>query len=214
MAELEMAFPAFLLEAVVISLSGVMAPGPVTSVAVAKGSRSPYAGALIAVGHGIVELPLMVAVYFGVGQLLQVPHTNAGIALGGGLFLLWMGVDVLRSLRGDSISKAQSAHSPLVAGILLSVGNPYFLVWWATVGAALVARSLEFGVAGFLALALAHWTCDLVWDTLLSALSFKGGEVLGPRFQKGIFLVCGACLILFGGRFLFDGALRLLGWGG
>ncbi|MGD2147191.1 MAG: LysE family transporter, partial [Anaerolineae bacterium] len=173
-AVLEMALPAFLLEAIVISLSGVMAPGPVTSVAVGKGSQSPHAGALIAVGHGIVELPLMVGVYLGVGRLLQLPHTSAAIALVGGLFLFWMGVDMLRSLHRDAIRETHSAHTPLVAGILLSVGNPYFLLWWATVGAALVARSVEFGVAGFLGFALAHWTCDLVWDTLLSALSFKG----------------------------------------
>jgi threonine/homoserine/homoserine lactone efflux protein len=206
-----MLFPAFLLEAVVISLSGVMAPGPITSVVVGKGSESPHAGALVALGHGIVELPLMVAVFYGVGRLLELPHTSAAIALVGGLFLLWMGFDMLRSLRQDLVEDVHSAHTPLVAGILLSAANPYFLVWWATVGAALIARSVRFGVGGFLAFALAHWTCDLVWDYALSALSFKGGQVLGARFQRGIFLVCGACLIIFGGRFVIDGALTLLG---
>jgi threonine/homoserine/homoserine lactone efflux protein len=206
-----MTLPAFLLEAAAISLSGVMAPGPVTSVAVGKGSESPHAGALIAIGHGIVELPLMVAVFYGVGRLLQLPHTSAAIALVGGLFLLWMGFDMLRSLRRDTVRDTHSAHTPLVAGILLSAGNPYFLVWWATVGAALIARSVRFGVWGFLAFALAHWMCDLLWDYLLSALSFKGGQVFGVRFRRGIFLLCGACLILFGGRFVIDGVLRFLG---
>jgi threonine/homoserine/homoserine lactone efflux protein len=205
-----MTLPAFLLEAAAISLSGVMAPGPVTSVAVGKGSESPHAGALVAIGHGIVELPLMIAVYYGVGRLLQLPYTGAAIALVGGLFLLWMGFDMLRSLRRDTAQDTHSAHTPLIAGILLSVGNPYFLVWWATVGAALIARSVRFGIWGFLAFALAHWTCDLVWDYALSALSFKGGEVFGARFRRGIFLLCGASLILFGGRFIIDGALRFL----
>jgi threonine/homoserine/homoserine lactone efflux protein len=206
-----MSFSAFLLEAVAISLSGVMAPGPVTSVVVGKGSESPHAGALVAVGHGIVELPLTMAVFFGVGQLLELPYTQAAIAVVGGLFLLWMGIDMLRSLRQTPVEDVQSAHSPLVAGILLSVGNPYFLVWWATVGAALIARSVRFGLGGFLAFGVAHWTCDLVWDYGLSVLSFKGGQILGARFQRGIHLLCGACLIFFGGRFVLDGALTLLG---
>jgi threonine/homoserine/homoserine lactone efflux protein len=206
-----MAFPAFLLEAVAISLSGVMAPGPVTSVVVGKGSESPHARALIAIGHGIVELPLMVAVFYGVGRLLQLPYTGAAIALVGGIFLLWMGFDMLRSLRGTSSQDLHSVHTPLVAGIVLSAGNPYFLVWWATVGATLIARSVRFGVGGFLAFALAHWACDLVWDTMLSTFSFKGGQIFGVRFRRGISLLGGACLILFGGRFLIDGALRLLG---
>jgi threonine/homoserine/homoserine lactone efflux protein len=146
-----------------------------------------------------------------VGRLLQLPHTGAAIALVGGIFLLWMGFDMLRSLRGTSSQDLQSTHTPLVAGIVLSAGNPYFLVWWATVGAALIARSVRFGVGGFLALALTHWACDLVWDSILSALSFKGGQIFGARFRRGISLVSGACLILFGGRFVIDGVMRFLG---
>jgi len=204
-------FSAFLLEAVAISLSGVMAPGPITSVVVGKGSESPHAGALVALGHGVVEMPLMVAVFYGVGRLLELPHTQAIIALAGGLFLLWMGFGMVRSLRADGPASGESTQSPFAAGILLSVGNPYFLVWWATVGAALISRSARFGLRGFLAFALAHWSCDFVWDYGLSVLSFKGGQVLGARFQKGISLVCGAALIVFGGRFVIDGAVRLLG---
>ena len=205
-----MSFSAFLIEAVAISLSGVMAPGPVTSVVVGKGSESPHAGALVALGHGVVELPLMVAVYYGVGRLLELPHTQAIIALAGGLFLLWMGLGMLRRLRQGVDLEEQTGHTPFAAGILLSAGNPYFLVWWATVGAALISRSAAFGLGGFLAFGLAHWACDFAWDYGLSALSFQGGKALGARFQRGIFLLCGMALIFFGGRFVWDGATTLL----
>ena len=60
----------FLLEAVLVSLSGVMAPGPITAVTIGKGSDSPHAGALVAVGHGIVEFPLMIAIFYGFGRVL------------------------------------------------------------------------------------------------------------------------------------------------
>jgi len=59
----------FLLEAVLISLSGVMAPGPMTAAAVGMGSKSPHAGAFLAVGHGIVEFPLMVAILYGLSLI-------------------------------------------------------------------------------------------------------------------------------------------------
>ena len=62
---------AFLIQTILISLSGVMAPGPITAVTIGKGSVSPYAGALVAVGHGIVEFPLMAAVYFGAGYIVD-----------------------------------------------------------------------------------------------------------------------------------------------
>jgi hypothetical protein len=50
----------FLAGAMVISLTGVMAPGPLAAVTVGKGSKAPHAGALVAVGHAVVEFPLMI----------------------------------------------------------------------------------------------------------------------------------------------------------
>jgi threonine/homoserine/homoserine lactone efflux protein len=190
----------FLAEAVVISLSGVMAPGPVTATVVGKGSHSPAAGPLVALGHGIVEIPLMIAVFFGIGRLLEIPYLQAGIAVVGGAFMVVMGIEMLRSAGQSAPGPAEHERSPLAAGILLSLGNPYFLVWWATVGAALIVRSFEFGLIGFVLLAAAHWLCDLVWSTFLSVLAFKGGQFFGRAFQRAVFVVCGILLLVFSVR--------------
>jgi threonine/homoserine/homoserine lactone efflux protein len=204
------AFIAFLAQAVLISLSGVMAPGPVTAVTVGKGSRSPHAGALVAVGHGMVEVPLMVAIFYGLGRLIELPHVKAAIGLVGGLLLLAMGADMLRTMNRAAVTARASERSSLVAGMLLSIGSPYFIVWWATIGAALIIRSVGFGLAGFLVFALVHWLCDFVWYYFLSALSFKGGQFFGRIFQKVIFGVCGAALLFFAARFITDAAAVLL----
>jgi threonine/homoserine/homoserine lactone efflux protein len=190
----------FLAEAVVISLSGVMAPGPVTATVVGKGSRSPGAGPLVAIGHGIVEIPLMVAIFFGVGRVFDIPYLQAAIAIVGGAFMVFMGIGMLRSAGQSAPDPAEHARSPVAAGILLSLGNPYFLVWWATVGAALIVRSFEFGLIGFVLLAAAHWLCDLVWSSFLSVLAFKGGQFFGRTFQRAIFAVCGVLLLVFSVR--------------
>ncbi len=204
-----MAFIGFLAQAVLISLSGVMAPGPVTAVTVGKGSRSPHAGALVAVGHGVVELPLMVAIFYGLGRLIELPNVKAGIGLVGGLLLLAMGADMFRSMNKAEVTARASEGSSLVAGMLLSIGSPYFIVWWATVGAALIIRSVGFGLAGFLVFALVHWLCDFVWYYFLSALSYKGGQFFGRIFQKVIFAVCGTALLFFGTTFLVDSVRTL-----
>ncbi len=54
----------FLASVVVISLSGVLMPGPLFAVTLKKAAKSKVAGALIAVGHGIVEFPLMFLIFF------------------------------------------------------------------------------------------------------------------------------------------------------
>ena len=196
----------FLSEAVLISLSGVMAPGPITAVAVGKGNSSPHAGALVALGHGIVEFPLMMAILFGFDHLMSMFYVKLAIALLGGLLLLVMGVSMLRSTKQAELPASRDARSPLVAGILLTLGNPYFVMWWATVGATLISRSSGFGSAGFLAFAVVHWLCDFSWLYSLSALSFKGRRFLGKRFQALVSASCGLLLLFFGAKFVSDAA--------
>lgn len=201
----------FLAKVVGISLSGVMAPGPITAVAIVSGTRNRYAGVLMALGHGIVEFPLMIVIVLGAGRFLQSGPARIGIGLIGGLVLMWMGIQMLRSLRSANALEETpgTQRGPLAAGIVLSGGNPYFLVWWATVGLALATQATDLGIWAFVLFAVIHWLCDLVWLTLLSWASFKGSHWLGPRLQQGVLLVCGSALVLFGVYFLYD-AVRSL----
>jgi threonine/homoserine/homoserine lactone efflux protein len=189
----------FLLNVVGVSLSGALAPGPVTAAAISMGSRNRFAGVLIALGHGVVEFPLMVLLIFGVGRLLVLPSISAAIGLIGGGFLLLMGVQMLRGLgRVEAEAVPMTRSGPLAAGILLSAGNPYFLIWWATVGLTLITIAQGFGIWAFGLLAIAHWSCDLVWLTALSWASFKGSVLLGPRSQRIVLAVCAAAMFGFG----------------
>jgi len=194
----------FLAEAVLISLSGVMSPGPITAVAVGRGGESPYAGVLVALGHGLVEFPLIALVGWGFGFLVETAWVRTAIALAGGLVLLGMGIGMLRSRQRAGPADERAHRLPLVAGALLSAGNPFFLVWWVTIGAALIGRSLQFGPWGPLVLGLAHWSVDLTLCTFLSALSYRGRRTFGPRFQETVLLLCGAFLVLFGGKYIFE----------
>ncbi len=205
-----MSYGAFLIQAVLISLSGVIGPGPLTVVVVGKGSRSPYAGAMISIGHAIVEFPLMVLILVGLGPLLERQPAAAVIGTAGGLVLLWMAYGMLRSLRAGVEKETHRGTSPLMAGILMSAGNPYFLVWWATVGATLVFRAWEFGLWQFVVFAVVHWSLDLVWCFFLSAASYRGTQLLGQRFLIGLRLACGALLLFFGVRFILDAVPGLL----
>ncbi len=206
---------AFLLQAVGISLSGVMAPGPVTAATVAAGARYRHAGMMVAVGHGMVEFPLMILIVLGVGRLLEVEGVRIGIGLAGGGFLLWMGVGMLRGLgkTSDTTNRSVQRH-PVWTGVILSGGNPYFLLWWATVGLALATQSLELGVFAFALFALVHWLCDAVWLEALSLASHKGSTLLGGRPEKVVLGVCGAALVVFACMFVYDAGGKLFGSSG
>jgi threonine/homoserine/homoserine lactone efflux protein len=209
-----MSFGAFLTQAILISLSGVMAPGPLTVVVVGKGAKSARAGAMIALGHGAIEFPLMVLIVLGLGPLFQHEAFSISVGLAGGAVLLWMAAGLLLSLRRQGGQEAGPERmreaSPFMAGVLMTGGNPYFIVWWATVGATLVFRAWTYGILPFAVFAVVHWSLDLIWYFFLSSAAFKGAEVLGDRFLKGVSLVAGVMLLYFGIRFIADALGSLL----
>jgi threonine/homoserine/homoserine lactone efflux protein len=201
---------AFLLSIVAISLSGVMAPGPITAATLAAGARHPHAGAMIALGHAVVEIPLIFLLVVGVGRFLESPASRAGIGLAGGVVLLLMGLQLLLSLRNPNADAAVPAQRhPLVIGIVLTAANPYFLVWWATVGLALATKAVEFGVLMVGLFAIVHWLCDLGWLEVLSIAGFQSAQVFGKHSQRIISGVCAAMLLGFGMKFVYDAAIGM-----
>ena len=206
----EMGLVSFLAQAVVISFSGVMAPGPVTAVTIGLGARHRHAGALVAVGHGLVEFPLMVLIVLGVGRLLELPAVRAGIGLAGGVMLVVMAGGLLaQARRAGEVAPAAARRGPVLTGAALSAGNPYFLLWWATVGLALASRAVALGALAFVLFAVLHWLCDLLWLEALSWSAFHGSKLLGRRSQRVVLALCGAALAVFGGLFLFGAGREL-----
>ncbi len=202
----------FLLKVFGISLSGALAPGPVTAAAIGMGSRRRFAGTLIAIGHGLIEFPLMVLLIFGVGRWLTRPSVGIWVGLAGGAFLIFMAIQMFRGLRATGMPEVQlTKGGPLATGVLLSGGNPYFLVWWATVGLTLITTARGFGIWAFVLFAFAHWSCDLVWLTALSWGSFRGSVFLGPRRQRIVLALCAAAMFGFGVYFIGVQAVRLVG---
>ncbi|MHC4435529.1 MAG: LysE family transporter [Planctomycetota bacterium] len=200
----------FLFEVLVISLSGVMAPGPVTAAAIAAGARLRRAGALIALGHGIVEFPLIVLIVLGPGKILRLPAAQIVIGLAGGAFLFVMAFQMLGALRAEQEIHAKfSGSSPLLTGMLLSATNPYFLLWWATIGLALATTATNLGIWAFVLFAIVHWLCDFLWLWALSWASFKGSMLLGRRLQQVVLAICAAAMFVFGLCFAYK-ALAML----
>ena len=195
----------FLATAVVISLSGVMAPGPITAATLAAGARRRHAGAMIALGHGVIEFPLMLVILAGADEFFKFEGVKTAIGLAGGAVLLAMGLQLLFAGRASTgQSQVADRRHPFVIGIILTGANPYFLIWWATVGLALATQAVDLGLLAFALFTVVHWLCDLVWLEALSLASHKGTELLGGRVQRIVLVVCGVMLLVFGAKFLFD----------
>lgn len=195
----------FLLSVVAISLSGVMMPGPVFAVTIAKSYKSQFAGIQIALGHALVEIPLMLLIYFGFARFFRQELAQIILSLLGGAVLIWLGIGMFRAkTRVIEIGK-DLPYNSVVAGVVTSVFNPFFILWWATVGSKLIMDSLDFGVTGFALFIPTHWLCDLVWLSFVSILVHRTQSLWGRKLQQGLFIACSLLLIGFGVWFLVSG---------
>ena len=198
-----------LLSVVVISLSGVMMPGPMFAMTLAKSYRSPWAGAQVALGHAVIEVPLILFIYFGFAQFFQNSIVQLTLSILGGGMIVWLGIAMFRT-RAEVVQQGKDLpYSAFTAGILTSGLNPYFLLWWATIGSLLVMKFLGFGTIGLIIFIMVHWLCDLVWLSVVSTIVYRTHSLWGRKFQEGLFITCSLLLIGFGGWFLISG-IRLV----
>lgn len=93
-----------------------------------------------------------------------------------------------------------------VAGMVASVSNPYWVLWWASIGAAYVASGMKYGPIGPVTFFVGHIAADTAWYVLVSLAVATGARFLNDKVYRGVLYVCGAFLFLFGVYFL------RLGW--
>jgi threonine/homoserine/homoserine lactone efflux protein len=166
--------PGFIIKVIIISASGALAPGPLTASAVSLGARMGWrAGFNEAVGHTIVELPLVLAIAYGLHYVFQIPIVSAAFGIVGGAFLLFFAYLTFRdALRGNfNVNDALRYGSAIVTGATLSLFNPYFIAWWIGVGTPLIMEAFQsMFLIGIAILYVSHVWLDYAWLTLIASL--------------------------------------------
>lgn len=221
--------------AFVLGFSGAMMPGPLLTVTIGESARRGFiAGPLIMLGHAILELALVLALAGGLSYFLTRGEVAQAIAVFGGAFLIYMGWGMARDARtgrvslpmkqgaasgdapaGDKVPVLAGAAAgtlpgsgglhPVAAGILVSLANPYWSLWWATMGLSFITLSLQNGYAGLASFFTGHILADLTWYSLVAAAIAGGRQFLSDRIYRGILAACGFFLVGLGIYFLHYG---------
>jgi threonine/homoserine/homoserine lactone efflux protein len=184
--------------------------------------RGFWAGPAVALGHSLLEFVTVLLLAFGLSPVLSSGAVPGVVGLLGGAFLLWIGGKTLRSAPRLSLA-AELTHvrpgfaaGPVVAGVVASISNPYWLVWWATVGAGFTVTALALGVAGLAVFYLGHISADFVWYTFVAGIIATGRRFMTDPVYRALLASCAVFLLALGGFFILSGigalmGLRLLG---
>jgi threonine/homoserine/homoserine lactone efflux protein len=144
-------------------------------------------------GHGVVELFVVLGIFLGLRSL---PFRTELALLGCGVLVLF-GILQFRAAQGES-ARPDDGRNPFIAGIVLTLSNPYWWIWWLTFGAGFLA--LQPAYAEFFA---GHISADALWFGVLAITASRGADILGEKYRwvvKG----SGAAMAAFGILFAFS----------
>lgn len=212
--------------ALIVGLTGAMTPGPLLTVTIAEAARRGFrVGPLLMVGHALLEGALVAALAAGLATVIAHDAVMGAIATVGGVFLLYMGGTIVRDALSGRLSlevqretaaagEGDGARVPagtgrLVGlGLLTSVSNPYWSLWWATIGLGYITLSLERGMPGLVSFYTGHISADFLWYSAVAAAVAGGRRFLTPPLYRGILALCGGFLVFLGGYFIYSGVVR------
>ncbi len=188
----------------VIGFSGAVMPGPVLTATVSEVMKRGFiAGPLIVFGHGVLEIGVLLLFVTGLGDWLALPLTRSILGYVGGALLTGMGTHMIWTARRaaeQALQKTQTApaplHGPVLAGIVTTLSNPYFYVWWGTIGLGYAAFALDHGRIGLVAFYSGHILSDLAWYAFVAFGVATGRRVCSPPLYRAVLRICG--LALFG----------------
>ena len=192
-------------------------PGPLLAVTISEAARRGFwAGPQLMLGHAILELALIAALAAGLSKFIDNEPVMAIVSLLGGVILLGMGSLAVRKVwqkvKLPTASSERGGGKTLVlSGILVSLSNPYWLIWWITLGMAYLLWSLNLGIAGVVTFFTGHILADLAWYALVAFIIATGRKIMNDTVYRVILLVCGLALLALGGYFITSGIRFLTG---
>ncbi|MCZ2809419.1 MAG: LysE family transporter [Candidatus Bathyarchaeota archaeon] len=200
----------FAVTVIILSISGALYPGPLFFVTISHGIKSgTKSGIIFSIAHSLVEFTLVMLLALGLLSVANEPTAMLVVGVAGGVALIVFGAMQIRgsfSYKSDEPKAGRGAtRSLLLIGLALTGLNPYFIVWWLTIGANLIFISLEFaGLVGVVFMYVCHVWVDYAWLTLVAALANRGAKILRFKWYRVLMAVFGVVLIYFGLSFLID----------
>ena len=192
---------------ILISASGVLLPGPLFAANIFYGIKGgTKAGLKMAFGHTVIELPLVVLLGIGVFSLEAFPQFREIITIVGAIGLFaFAGMQIRIVFKNKTDTIFENKHNPFLTGILLTGLNPFFIIWWLTIGFKLISDAIAlWSFVGILIMFIFHIWMDFAWLSSTAFLSSKFSKLISTRNFKFLIVGLSIVLIYFGIMFLVE----------
>jgi len=200
----------FIATIIFTTASGALAPGPLFFATISHGAKSgAKSGLIFSVAHTLVEFTIVLLLAGGLITFSRYPGVKLAVGVSGGVVLILLGVlqirDAIRFEFENVLPRSIDSRNLLVLGLAFTGLNPFFIVWWLTVGSNLILLSLEFAsLAGVILMYICHVWMDYAWLTSVSHFAKMGTNFLGFKWYRIILLIFGAAIVFYGFTFIIN----------
>ncbi len=191
-----------------VTPSGALSPGPLTTAAVALGVRGGgwRTGFKVALGHMLAELPfvaLLCVAYQKIEYMLRGPLGEVMNILAF-MFIVYFAALLLRDAYKGAGGEASTGfgRNPIVVGAALTGLNAFFLLWWVTVGLAIIRSVVEAGITGFMVMYASHVWIDYAWLALLAEAGSRSVMITGGKGYRILLTALAVILVVLGLRMI------------
>jgi len=187
------------ISAFAVALSGALAPGPLLTLTIARSLKKGFwQGPLIIIGHAALEIILIAVILLGGSFVFEIAGVKKIIFASGGIILVVVALSLLKTNTGRSRTRPENYFQPVkesgvpsvFTGVVGSLSNPYWLVWWFTIGAGLLLQAVEFGMKGVVVFFSGHVLADLLWYSLVSYSCSRGRKIITDKIYRLIVYAC------------------------
>jgi threonine/homoserine/homoserine lactone efflux protein len=203
--------------ALVVAFTGALMPGPMLTLVITSVAQKGFWTAFfIVVGHAVLELAVVISFYLGILKYLDNPIVIKVISILGGAFLIYMAISIIVNVLRRKITldlENRKLGAPLGTkntfiimgkGVLISLANPYWYIWWLTIGATFMIKSVTYSFAGVSCFYFGHILADFIWYLLVGFIVSTGRRFFNQKVYITILLLCSAFLLYLGVKFIMD----------
>ncbi len=204
----------------VVAFSGALVPGPMLTLVISSvAEKGFWTSFFIVVGHSLLELVVVIGFFLGILKFLDNPLIAKIIGLLGGIFLLYIGINIIvsifkkkftidfKSVLKQRTITGKSTGTVILKGILISLVNPYWFIWWISIGAAFLLKSVEFNMIGIFSFYIGHISADFIWYLFIGFLVNTGRRFFNQKIYNGILIACSLFLFYLGTRFIIEAVI-------
>lgn len=175
-----------------------VSPGPMLALVIARSMEKGFASGLrVAIAPLFSDLPIVLSAVLLATALP--PRLLQALGIGGGLFLIFLGVqEIVRARRATLSHPGEKRTEDLTQAILVNLLNPHPWVFWFSVGGPLVVRAWALSPIDGSSFLVSFYALLVGSKIMLAWLVARSRNRLRSEWYRWIVQTCGVMLIVVG----------------